>query len=173
MFKRGTSSKIAAAATIVALQFIAIPSLAQPGAALEGTVVRADLATPVAGAKIHLANVRTGAFVGSDPTSEDGSFRLDSLPGSEYSIAVEIDGGLYVVSAPLTLNDGETQRVHLAIHPNAQLAPGAVGASKLSFRDNPLTATLLLLGALIVVGIGIDKLVDSDNTVVPPSPTVP
>ena len=161
MFKRGISSKIAATATMVALQLISIPSLAQPGAVLDGTVVRADLATPVAGAKIHLADVRTGAFVESAPTAKDGSFHLDSLPGSEYSLAVEVDGGLYVVPAPLTLNDGETRRVHLAINPNAQLAPGATG-SGLSFRNNPLTATLLLLGGLIILGFAIDELTDSD-----------
>ncbi|MCH7780793.1 MAG: hypothetical protein IH848_08095, partial [Acidobacteria bacterium] len=72
--------------------------------------------------------------------------------------------------APLTLNDGETQRVHLAIQPNAQLDAGStVGASKLSFRDNPLTATLLLLGALIILGLAIDELTDSD----PVSPFLP
>ncbi len=164
MFKHGPASKVAAVATIIALQLIAIPSLAQPGAVLDGTVLRADRATPIAGAKIHLANARTGELVGSAPTADDGSFHLDSLPGSEYSIAVEVDGGLYVVPAPLTLNDGETRRVHLAIQPNAQLdADSSVGASKLSFRNNPLTATLLLLGGLIILGLAIDELTDSDS----------
>lgn len=170
MFERGTSSKIAATATIVALLSISIPSLAQPGAVLAGTVVRADLATPVAGATVHLADERSGAFVESAPTADDGSFRLDSLPGSEYSLAVEVDGGLYVVPAPLTLNDGETRRVHLAIQPDAQPDAGStLGASKLSFRNNPLTATLLLLGGLIILGLAIDELTDSDPT----SPSFP
>lgn len=170
MFERGTSFKVAAAATMVALQLISIPSLAQSGAVLDGTVVRADLATPVAGAKIHLADLRSGAFVGSAPTAKDGSFHLDSLPGSEYSLAVEVDGGLYVVPAPLTLNDGETQRVHLAIQPNAQLdADPTLGSSKLSFRDNPLTATLLFLGGLIILGLAFDELTDNDSA----SPSIP
>ena len=166
MFEHGSASKVAAAATIIALQLIAIPSLAQPSAVLDGTVVRADRATPIAGAKIHLADVRTGAFVGSAPTADDGSFHLDSLPGSEYRIAVEADGGLYLVPAPLTLNDGETQRVHLAIHPNAQLDASSTGvASKLSFRENPLTAALLVLGFVFVVGFAIDEL-DDDTPVI-------
>jgi len=170
MFERGTLSKIAAVVTIIALQLIAIPSFAQPSAALDGTVLRADRTTPIAGAKVHLADVRSGAFVESAPTADDGSFHLDSLPGSEYSIAVEVDGGLYVVPAPLTLNDGETRRVHLAINPNAQLdADSSLGASKLSFRNNPLTATLLLLGGLIILGVFIDELTDSD----PASPFFP
>ena len=168
MFERGTLSKIAAVVTIIALQLIAIPSFAQPSAALDGTVLRADRTTPIAGATVHLADKSSGAFVESAPTADDGSFHLDSLPGSEYSIAVEVDGGLYVVPAPLTLNDGETRRVHLAINPNAQLAPGATG-SGLSFRNNPLTATLLLVGGLIILGVFIDELTDSD----PASPFFP
>ena len=168
MFERGTLSKIAAVVTIIALQLIAIPSFAQPSAALDGTVLRADRTTPIAGATVHLADKSSGAFVESAPTADDGSFHLDSLPGSEYSIAVEVDGGLYVVSAPLTLNDGETRRVHLAINPNAQLAPGATG-SQLSFRNNPLTATLLLVGGLIILGVFIDELTDSDSA----SPSFP
>ena len=168
MFERGTLSKIAAVVTIIALQLIAIPSFAQPSAALDGTVLRADRTTPIAGATVHLADKSSGAFVESAPTADDGSFHLDSLPGSEYSIAVEVDGGLYVVPAPLTLNDGETRRVHLAINPNAQLAPGVTG-SELSFRNNPLTATLLLVGGLIILGVFIDELTDSD----PASPFFP
>ena len=88
MFEHGSASKVAAVATIIALQLIAIPSLAQSGAVLDGTVLRADRATPIAGAKIHLANARTGELVGSAPTADDGSFHLDSIPGGEYDIAV-------------------------------------------------------------------------------------
>lgn len=170
MFECGTSSKIAAAATIIALQLIAIPTSAQPSATLDGTVLRADRATPIVGAKVHLADVRSGAFVESAPTADDGSFQLDSLPGSEYRIAVEADGGLYLVPAPLALNDGETRRVVLAINPNAQLAPGST--STLSFRNNPVTATLLLLSGLLILGVFIDELA-SDNKTLLVTPTAP
>ncbi len=173
MFKRGTSSKIAATATIIALQLIAIPSLAQPGAVLDGTVLRADRATPIAGAKIHLADARTGELVRSAPTGDDGSFHLDALPAGEYDIAVEADGGLYVVPAPLTLNDGETQRVHLAVNPNALLAADSSTdtRSQLSFKNNPLTATLLLLGGVFILAWVITELND-DSPVVPASPFI-
>ena len=72
MFKCGTSSKIVATATIIALQFIAIPSLAQSDAVLDGSVLRADRATPIAGAKIHLADAHTGAIVLPYPISLAG-----------------------------------------------------------------------------------------------------
>jgi len=161
MLERGVPSKLAAVVTMIALQSIALPSFAEPSAVLDGTVLRADRTTPIAGAKIHLADADTGALVGSAPTAEDGSFHLDSLPGSDYRLAVEADGGLYVVPTALTLKDGETRRVHLAINPNAKLDKGStVGTSRLSFRNNPLTATLLLLGGLTVLGYFIGELDD-------------
>ena len=170
MFERGTISKIAAVVTIIALKLIAIPSCAQPSAAMDGTVLRADRNTPSAGATVHVADKSSGAFVESAPTADDGSFHLDALPGSEYRIAVEADGGLYLVPAPLALNDGETRRVVLAINPNAQLAPGSTGT--LSFRENPVTATLLLLGGLLILGYFIDELA-SDNKTLIVTPTAP
>jgi hypothetical protein len=165
MFKRGTSSKTVAIATIIALQLISIPALAQSSAVLDGTVLRADRATPIAGAKIHLADVRTGEFVGSAPTDQDGSFHLEALPGGEYDIAVEADGGLYMIPTPLTLKDGETQRVHLAVQPDAVIAkdPNAAdNRNKLSFKNNPLTATLMLLGGLTILGWAINEFDDDD-----------
>jgi len=56
--------------------------------------------------------------------------------------------------------------VHLAVRP-ATTAPSPQEASEgkkgLSFWDNPLTATLIVLGAAVVVGVVVDELTDDDE----------
>lgn len=166
-----------AATLILALPLFSVPiSAGVPTASLKGRIVEAGTRAPMAGARIHAGDPKAGTLYSSHATSSDGSFSLDALPASSYELAVESEGGLFAVSAPVQLAAGQSRDVQLAVTRN-QAASGAGGATnskgtgaKLGIWNNPLTATLLVLGGAVVVGVLVDQVTDDDNNASPSAP---
>lgn len=179
MAKRSTTMKLVAMGLIVALQVaFALPVAASdtPAAALSGTVLSASDQAPIAGATIHLGDPETGRIVSSLPTGADGRFAVDAVAPATYEVAVESEGGLYLVASTLDLAPGQTRAADISI--NGQAAPDPASAqqasshSKTSVWNNPLTASLIVLGSAFVIGILVDNAIDDDDEPAA-SPTVP
>ena len=170
MFTQPTLSRLLSTGLILSLPFLALPARSAGGTAtLSGSIVWAADQTPLAGSRLHAGDAKTGEIFSSAPASDDGSFALAELPASTYELAVESDGGLYLVGTPLTLAPGTAQTVHLAV--NRQPVPSydkeEDDEKKGGYRlwDNPLLATLVIVGFVAVIGLLLD---DDDSSRPPP-----
>jgi hypothetical protein len=165
---RNTHTRICAVTLVVALHLIYLPApTAGDEAGITGNILRAEGQSPVAGAVVHATDPVTETSFASVPTKSDGSFELNGMPASSYVLAVEVDGGLYVVEVPVKLVPGQSRSVQLAVNPN--LAPAA-GGLKTTIKNNPLTATLIIIGGATALGLLIDEIDDDDEIVSPVSP---
>ena len=177
MNHRGPIAKILAVMVIVAVQLVFVPTTAgQEGATLAGTIYAFDGEQPVGGAILHAGDMRTGEIYSSAVTKSDGGFVLSGLPPAAYELAVEKDGGLYLVGAPLQLAAGQKQDVQVAIQPEAvpDAAPDPKTAKedeedrKMGFLENPLFASLTVIGVSVVFGALISELDTSDEGIASP-----
>jgi hypothetical protein len=117
----------------------------------------------------------TLVWVGAVPAAvaPDGSFRVDEIPGGPAEVAIETSEGLYVVATPITIAPGTTRRVQLAFGgrqdtsapppPEKKKKRGGVWA-------NPLSASLIIVGSAIVLGLAVDQLTPQPEDV-PVSPS--
>ena len=167
-----TLSRLLSAGLIVSLPLLALPARsAGATATLSGSIVWAADQTPVAGSKLHAGDAKTGEIFSSAPAADNGSFALGDLPASTYELAVESNGGLYLVGTPLTLAPGTAQTLNLAV--NRQSVPSYdeeeedPDKKKGGYRlwDNPLLATLVIVGFVAVIGLLLD---DDDSSRPPP-----
>lgn len=173
MTNRTVFSKLVAAVTIVALQLLLFPAFGEvrPGS-ISGTVLSASDQAPLAGARVHVGNPKTGEIFSSETTSADGGFQVASLPAANYQLGVEANGGLYLVHPPVSLEAGQRRTVQLAVAdpapPPEEAEEDSTKGKKPTIWSNPVTATLILLGAAIILGWAIDDLID-DKRVTSPS----
>ena len=169
MIQRTRMTNYVAAALVVSMQALALPAAAGAApAGLSGALVRAADQSPLVGAKLHVGNPETGAILTTAPADAKGSFAIGGLAPATYQLAVETDGGLYVVTTPVRLGPGQTRTVNVAVASATQDDddddPGAAAApNKTSLWENPLTAALIVLGAAIVVGLVVDEATDDDD----------
>jgi hypothetical protein len=104
----------------------------------------------------------------------DGSFEATGLPAGPSEIAIETSEGLYVVATPVVVAPGVTRRVQLAYggRQDSSAPPASETEKKKKgggFWANPTSATLVIVGSAIVLGLAIDQLTQSDNAPVSPS----
>jgi hypothetical protein len=144
--------------------------LAAGSASLNGRVVSAGTGSPLAGVRVHVADPRTREIRSSEATTADGSFSVRGLEPATYSVAVESAGGLYVVDSPVALAAGKDRAIELAVQPAPQKDAPAEKTPKTSVWENPLTATLIVVGAAIVVGAIVGS---GNNASTPASPSAP
>ena len=108
----------------------------------------------------------------SAPVAADGSFLFETLSPGPTQLTVETSEGLYVVAAPLVLAPGTTRRVQLAFggRKDTSAAPQKTGKTKAPHGwANPVTATLVVVGSAIVVGVAVDQLTKSSQAAASPS----
>ena len=126
MTKRSFLVKALAGALVVLLPAITVPASAASTASLSGTVLSVDDSSPLGGATVHVGDSESGTIYTSAPTNPDGNFQLEQLPAGTYELAVEMNGGLYLVESLVSLAPGASQRVHLAVKASRSTAtPGA------------------------------------------------
>lgn len=151
------------------------PILASPTSALAGRVVPMGGAHPAKA--VWLADPAGGSAPTSVAVAADGSFRADGLRPGPIAIAIETDAGLYAVASPVTLAPGSTRSVRLALEEGKDTNPPPADEKKsrkaLSVWNNPLTASLIVLGAAVVVGVAVDQLTNNGKTNAPASPSTP
>ena len=171
MSPRGPITRILAILLVITVPLVFVPSAAaQEGATLAGTVYAVDGQQPIDGAVLHAGDIRTGEIYSSASTSADGSFVLSGLPPAAYKLAVETDGGLYVVGTSVQLVAGQERDVQLALRPDVAQDPEEADDDddEMGFMDNPLFASLTVIGASILFGWLLSELDDSDELIASP-----
>ena len=173
MQQRTLSLKLTAIVAIVALQGLALPAEAAGASAsrVAGSILSAPDETPLAGARLHLGDPRSGRVFTSQPSAADGSFALAEVPPATYEVAVESDGGLYVVTTPLEVSAGDARNLQVAVTPvvPGQMAPPPPDPDEkknpggTSVWNNPATAALIVVGSAIVIGFLIKEGTDDDD----------
>jgi hypothetical protein len=158
-----------AASLIFVLTASGVPVLAQvDSGAVRGSVITLADQQPLAGARVHVADPHTGEVFSSAPVTERGDFAVEGLPPSTYELAVESQGGLYVIDSAVAVQAGEARDVTLAVNAQ-QVAPDPATAEQQKKKkragvwNNPLTAALIVVGSAIVIGLVIDSATDDDD----------
>jgi hypothetical protein len=134
-------------------------------ATLVGRVVSAETQKPLEGALVHVADPATGTLRTSSPTLQDGTFTVAQLAPARYEVAVQSGGGLYPVPGAVSLSAGESRRVKVALR-QEEPTPKEGGESEkagLSVWNNPLTATLIVVGSALVVGLVVDSMSNDEE----------
>jgi len=136
---------------------------AEPPVGLSGTIFSGEPRQPVAGATLLAAEAGTGRVFSSTPTGKDGRFSLRELPPATYELAVQTGNGLYPTPGSVDLKVGQRQEILLAL---ADGAPGEPAGTELpgakpSAWSNPLTATMIVLGLAVVVGVALQNATDN------------
>ena len=184
MCVKSSAARILASALIVTFPLpVTPPALAATAdgtAAISGTLFSATSSTPLAGARLHLKDPVTGASFVSSVAGADGAFDLENVPASSYHLAVESNCSLYVVDAPVRLDADATRHVRVAVRETGRGRGGRADSEtpdadkkegkEKSFWTNPLTATLLVVGGAILVGVIVDQATNEDA---PASPSLP
>ena len=169
MKQRSLGLKFIATVVIVSLQALMIPAIAaSPASSVNGSILSAKDDTPLSGAKLHLGDPMTGEIYTSEPSDQDGNFEMTNVPASTYEVAVEANGGLYLVQSPLKLAPGQSQAVNLAVNPQMADDPATEEKKKkkksgTGVWNNPVTAALIVIGAAVVLGLLINAATDDDD----------
>lgn len=157
----------------MALPLALASALVVPLGALAGeTGILTGYVLPSVDIRLIARTVWVGAI--SAPVAADGSFRATGIPGGPSELAIETSEGLFVVATPVTIAPGTTRRVQLAYggRQDSSAPPPQEKQKKKKSGGvwaNPLTASLLIVGSAIVVGVTIDQLTQSDSIPVSPS----
>ncbi len=174
MMRRNVTAKTVAAGLVLVLYLAHAPTWAgSRTASLSGHVLSADSHLPLAGVRVHVGDPRTGAVHSSAATALDGSFSVAGLPPSTYEVAVQSDQGLYVVNGPIHLTPGEARRVQVGVRKD--ISPSPAGSAKTrrkgatNWWNNPLTATAIVVGAAVFIGVLVDHASKDQTTGASPS----
>ncbi|ANM29257.1 hypothetical protein ABI59_06140 [Acidobacteria bacterium Mor1] len=177
MIERFRSKAASPVVFLVLLVSMSLPAWSA-GPVLSGQVLSLSQDNaPLAGAQVLARNTESGETYRSAITAADGSFSLEGLPAAEYDLAVEHGDGVYVMPAAMKLTPVTPQNVQLGVRANAKAnktnkkrnASTRQGAGK-SLWSNPLTATGIVLGSAIVVGVVVDEADSDDDNSSPSAP---
>ena len=170
MRQRSVTARLLAAVVVAALPAPCFPSLPEPGSAELGGVIVTARQSHLAGARLLAADPAQGKVYRSEPTLPNGSFTLSGLEPGTYDLAVEVDGGLYLVKDPLYLVAGVKRTVRIAVGHEPPLDGGvaspSVAASEPvpSVWNNPVSAGAIVLGIAIVVGVLVENATEDEVT---------
>jgi hypothetical protein len=143
-----------------------------PGALAGDTGVLTGRVLPSIDSRLVAKTVWVGAIPA--PVAADGSFRATGVPAGPSELAIETSEGVYLVATPVSIAPGTTRRVQLAYGGRQDTSPPPPPEKEKKKKSggvwsNPLSATLIIVGSAIVVGVAIDQLTQSDNEPVSPS----
>ena len=161
---------------ICLVSLLAVPTVsrAEGFGAISGRIL---VANGVHAAKaVWLADAGGGSLPTSIPVAPDGTFHAAPVGAGKVSLAVETDEGLYTVESPVTIAPGTTRSLSIALRGRQDTKPPKEAApkkSKAGVWNNPLFASLIVIGGAIVVGIAVDQLTNQNTKTTPVSPSVP
>jgi hypothetical protein len=170
MRQRSVTARVLAAIVVAALPAPCFSALAEPQSAELSGVILTAKQTHLAGARLLAADPEQGKVYRSEPTPSNGSFTLSGLEPGTYELAVEVDGGLYLVKDPLYLVAGVRRTVRIAVgaEPPADggvPSPGdAAPEPSPSAWNNPVSAGAIVLGIAIVVGVLVENATGDEVT---------
>jgi hypothetical protein len=138
-----------ALAATTALLFLPAPALAGGEAQLAGRVFDADGATPRSGVVVTLVDADTDATVSSDPTGDEGTFRIEQAPAGTYRVLAETPDGAFLAPDPVDLQPGANRPISLTL----KVAPAMEGTtgSQMKTWKKWLIAGGIAVGALFLI----------------------
>ena len=138
-----------ALAATTALFFVPGPVLAAGEAQLAGRVFDADGATPRPGVVVTLVDTATDASVSSEPTNDEGTFRIEQAPAGSYHVLAETSEGAFLAAEAVDLEPGANQPLSLTL----KVAPAMEGTtgSKMKTWKKWLIAGGIAVGALFLI----------------------
>ena len=144
-----------------------VPAAAE-NALLTGRVMESDGFTPRGGVVVALVDNENRLVYRSEPTSDEGAFRIDSAPAGDYRLLAETDKGAFLASDDFNLKSGENSPVALKLAPvaessNVVIAPGQTGADT-SWWQWAIAGAIVVAGLLVVSDSS-----SSDETMASPS----
>jgi hypothetical protein len=147
-------------------------------AAATGTLTGRILAAPGAPAakSVWVAEAKAGTAPAVFPVGPDGTFRAEGVPAGSLALAIDTDAGLYTVETPVTIAPGTTRDLRLALRgrQDTNSPPPAVKPSKRrNVWNNPLAASLIVIGGAVVLGVAVDQLTSKGSSNAPASPSTP
>jgi uncharacterized surface anchored protein len=178
-----TLEKSLALLLVVLTASLGLPAFAGSSAAsLQGRILRASTGAPLQGAVVKLALRSDAKAFESAKTDEKGGYTIPSLPAGNYDVAVEADGGMYIVPAPMALQAGEQRSLSLSVMPKEATAEptapsgggeapkGGQGAAKPAttaaktggFLHSAWGGAVLVVGSAVVIGAVVNS-ADNDN----------
>jgi Carboxypeptidase regulatory-like domain len=101
---------------------------AKKGATLKGRVLAVDRKTPVSAAVVYAVSP-DDSVISSQPSDAKGSFLLDALHPGTYRLAVESEGGLFILENPVGITSAQTFTVNLATVPAGAATAGVPGVA--------------------------------------------
>ncbi len=160
------NARLLAVAVVLSLQAPLVSTVSTlaaepPTALITGVLRSATDHSPMAGARLLVSDRKTGEISRSDETGSDGSFVIADLNSGEYDLAVEVDGGLFVIRTPIYLVGGVKRTVQIAVGV-AETADAT--EAKASAWDNPAAAGAMVLGLAILVGAAVKNLTEDEVT---------
>lgn len=169
MSRRMVTARLLAAITISALPAGWIPAFAESETSELSGVIRSSSGTPLESARLLAAGPTRGEIHRSEPTPPSGDFKLTGLDPGTYDLAVDVEGGLYLVQEPIYLVAGVKRSVRIAVDEEQGAAPREATAAQAqpSVWNNPLTAGAIVLGVAIVVGVLVENATGDETSVSP------
>ena len=103
---------------VLAMAFAFVPhvAMASVGASLSGRVFQADGITPRTGVTVSLVDDTTEGMWRSEPTRDNGGFRIEQAPAGSYTLVVETQEGAFISPEPVALQPGTNQPLALALN---------------------------------------------------------
>lgn len=148
---------VAAALVVAVTAAFGAPPL--PNAQLSGRVLNTDNVSPRAGVVVLLVDADQRAYA-SEPTNDEGAFKIESAPPGSYSLVAETAEGAFLATAGLELQAGPNEPVALTLK---------TGAPDLSARGGlaadggglPRWGKWLIVGAITIFAfIGINDAIE-------------
>lgn len=132
----------------------AVPAGATENSVLTGRVIASDGFTPRGGVVVALVDGESQRVYRSDPTTEEGAFKIETAQAGGYRLLAETQEGVFVASENFELDSGKNEPVALKLNPvaqspNATIAPGQAG-DKTSWWQWAIAGTIIVLGLLVV-----------------------
>ena len=151
--RRLLASTVAVATLLVSS---ALPISAADFGTLSGKVTDNDGITPRAGVVIALVDDTTKTIIRSEPTNDQGVFRIGEAPVGDYKLLAETDNGAFLASNQFDVQAGSNRPVALKLQPadtipNATIAPGQnTGAGGTSWWQWVIAGTIAVVGLVVV-----------------------
>ncbi len=165
MAQRHISARWLALAVIVSLLGPVLPAGAEPAtAALSGVIRSAEDQTPLAGARMLVADRENAEVTRSEWTAADGNFSIAELDPGRYDLAVEVEGGLYLIRAPIDLMPGVKRAVQIAVGIAEREDEENAREPLPSSWDNPAAAGAIVLGLALLIGVFVKNATDDEVT---------
>lgn len=134
------------------------PVPAAEPAHFSGKVYATDGATSLAGIVIALHDPETDRSYRSNPTTADGTFRVDAVPAGRYAVIAESSDGAFLAAEQVSIEAGSNRPLALTLNgsvPHAQVTSGKGGL--------PTFHKWLIAGGIAVAGLFVIDEVTTDE----------